>query len=253
MAFLDYPQSASHDGVALRVIRPAGHTRPQTPARLRLRRAVPGGQPQRLETVLLEVHIRRQGARLAHRSVHRARQQSGRDEPEGSSRGDRRRAEGPQDRRRPDPATPRRQARRRDEERDHVRGGRARVLRQKFDSWAAAYADRWIGRMEKDLFPILGSLPVASIGAPLLLDALRRVEQRGAYDTAPDRGAGVHLRHPNRPLRDEPGAAFEGRIEAGAGEAHVGRVGAGRRRCTASRHRHLCRPPGHSPPSTRPT
>lgn len=55
---------------------------------------------------------------------------------------------------------------------------------KKFDSWAAAYADRWIGRMEKDLFPIIGSLPVASIGAPLLLDALRRVEQRGAHDTA---------------------------------------------------------------------
>jgi integrase len=38
--------------------------------------------------------------------------------------------------------------------------------------------------MEKDLFPLLGSLPLADITAPMLLDALRRVEKRGAVDTA---------------------------------------------------------------------
>ena len=54
----------------------------------------------------------------------------------------------------------------------------------KVDSWSEAYSSRWIGRMEKDLFPIIGSLPIANIGAPLLLDALKRVEKRGAYDTA---------------------------------------------------------------------
>lgn len=47
-----------------------------------------------------------------------------------------------------------------------------------------AYSDRWIGRMEKDLFPWLGSLPLADITAPLLLQTLRRVESRGAEDTA---------------------------------------------------------------------
>ena len=38
--------------------------------------------------------------------------------------------------------------------------------------------------MQNDLFPVLGSLPLASVTAPLLLDALRRVEKRGARETA---------------------------------------------------------------------
>jgi integrase len=38
--------------------------------------------------------------------------------------------------------------------------------------------------MEKDLFPLLGSLPLAATTAPVLLDALRRVEKRGARETA---------------------------------------------------------------------
>jgi hypothetical protein len=38
--------------------------------------------------------------------------------------------------------------------------------------------------MDKDLFPLLGSLPVADVSAPMLLDALRRIEKRGAIETA---------------------------------------------------------------------
>ena len=38
--------------------------------------------------------------------------------------------------------------------------------------------------MEKDLFPSLGKKPIASIGAPQLLECLRRIEARGALDTA---------------------------------------------------------------------
>lgn len=38
--------------------------------------------------------------------------------------------------------------------------------------------------MVKDLFPYLGSLPLASIKAPALLDVLKRVEKRGAIETA---------------------------------------------------------------------
>jgi integrase len=38
--------------------------------------------------------------------------------------------------------------------------------------------------MEKDLFPFLGTLPLKSITAPVLLDALRRVERRGAREAA---------------------------------------------------------------------
>jgi integrase len=46
------------------------------------------------------------------------------------------------------------------------------------------YAERWIERMEKDLFPWLGSLPLHDITAPLLLHTLRRIENRGAHETA---------------------------------------------------------------------
>ena len=51
-------------------------------------------------------------------------------------------------------------------------------------SWSPAYSERWIGRMEKDLFPLIGSLPLAAVSAPMLLDTLRRIEKRGAIDTA---------------------------------------------------------------------
>lgn len=54
----------------------------------------------------------------------------------------------------------------------------------KAGAWSPQYAARWIERMEKDLFPVLGALPISAIGAPMLLDALRRVEKRGAIETA---------------------------------------------------------------------
>jgi integrase len=50
--------------------------------------------------------------------------------------------------------------------------------------WSPRYAARWIERMEKDLFPWIGSLPLAEITAPLLLHTLRRIEGRGANETA---------------------------------------------------------------------
>lgn len=50
--------------------------------------------------------------------------------------------------------------------------------------WSQQYGQRWIERMEKDLFPLIGTLPVANVTAPVLLEALRRVERRGAAETA---------------------------------------------------------------------
>ncbi len=50
--------------------------------------------------------------------------------------------------------------------------------------WSPRYAARWIERMEKDLFPYIGKLTLPSITAPVLLDALRKVEKRGANETA---------------------------------------------------------------------
>jgi integrase len=50
--------------------------------------------------------------------------------------------------------------------------------------WSPRYASRWIERMEKDLFPHIGRLTLPTITAPVLLDALRKVEKRGANETA---------------------------------------------------------------------
>jgi integrase len=61
----------------------------------------------------------------------------------------------------------------------------ARELHEtKASGWSLTYAARWLERMEKDLFPHLGGLPLRDITAPMLLDVLRRVERRGAMETA---------------------------------------------------------------------
>jgi integrase len=50
--------------------------------------------------------------------------------------------------------------------------------------WSAQYAARWIERMEKDLFPWIGALELDQVTAPTLLNVLRKVEARGAMETA---------------------------------------------------------------------
>ena len=54
----------------------------------------------------------------------------------------------------------------------------------KSGAWGPRYFERWIERMEKDLFPWISSLPLSQITAPLLLQTLRRIESRGASETA---------------------------------------------------------------------
>ncbi len=56
--------------------------------------------------------------------------------------------------------------------------------KSKGDSWSTAYAAKWLRGLEKDLFPYVGALALATITAPVLLDALRRVEKRGAIESA---------------------------------------------------------------------
>lgn len=51
-------------------------------------------------------------------------------------------------------------------------------------NWAVSHAEKIIRRLECDVFPWLGKRPIAEIGAPDLLKVLRRVEGRGALDTA---------------------------------------------------------------------
>ena len=61
----------------------------------------------------------------------------------------------------------------------------AREWHAKFTpTWAVSHADTTISRMERDLFPWIGKRPISGIKAPELLGALRRVESRGALESA---------------------------------------------------------------------
>ncbi len=51
-------------------------------------------------------------------------------------------------------------------------------------TWAANHGNRILRRFERDIFPWIGGRPVAEITAPELLAALRRIENRGALETA---------------------------------------------------------------------
>lgn len=51
-------------------------------------------------------------------------------------------------------------------------------------SWSAPHADRIIRRLEHDLFPWVGGKPVETITIPELLSVVRRIENRGALETA---------------------------------------------------------------------
>ena len=51
-------------------------------------------------------------------------------------------------------------------------------------NWSTGHADRVISRLKKDVFPWIGSKPIADITAPLVLETLRRIESRGALDSA---------------------------------------------------------------------
>ena len=39
-------------------------------------------------------------------------------------------------------------------------------------------------RLEKDIFPLVGGIPISEVTAPQILQTLRRIEARGAVDTA---------------------------------------------------------------------
>lgn len=49
---------------------------------------------------------------------------------------------------------------------------------------SARYSALLLARLEADIFPPLGSRPITEIDAPELLDAIRKVERRGAIETA---------------------------------------------------------------------
>ncbi len=51
-------------------------------------------------------------------------------------------------------------------------------------TWSPSHGDRIIRRLERDIFPWIGGRPVADVTAPELLAVLRRIEGRGAVETA---------------------------------------------------------------------
>jgi integrase len=61
----------------------------------------------------------------------------------------------------------------------------SREWHAKFSSgWVASHGDRILRRLENDIFPWLGKRPIKEIKAPELLAVLRRIESRGAQETA---------------------------------------------------------------------
>ena len=56
----------------------------------------------------------------------------------------------------------------------------------KLDGWSENHAAQWLRCLDKDVFPWVGSLPLAEVSAPMLLDTLRKVEKRGAVRMAHD-------------------------------------------------------------------
>jgi integrase len=50
--------------------------------------------------------------------------------------------------------------------------------------WTAKHADTIISRLQNNIFPWLGFVEVSAVTAPMLLEVLRRIEERGALETA---------------------------------------------------------------------
>ena len=51
-------------------------------------------------------------------------------------------------------------------------------------AWVPSHGLRIIRRLERDVFPTLGALPIQDINAPKVLAAIRKIEERGAVETA---------------------------------------------------------------------
>jgi len=62
------------------------------------------------------------------------------------------------------------------------------IAREWFDrhspNWKENHSSKVISRLEKDIFPWIGAMPISGITPPILLAAIRRIEARGALETA---------------------------------------------------------------------
>lgn len=52
------------------------------------------------------------------------------------------------------------------------------------DTWTEGHADTIIARLEQNVFPWVGAVPISELEAPEVLTVLRRVQARGALETA---------------------------------------------------------------------
>jgi integrase len=55
---------------------------------------------------------------------------------------------------------------------------------QQMKSWVKGHGERILTRFERDIFPWIGARPIADLTAPELLTTVRRIEKRGAVETA---------------------------------------------------------------------
>ncbi|NBC13878.1 MAG: integrase arm-type DNA-binding domain-containing protein, partial [Gammaproteobacteria bacterium] len=53
-----------------------------------------------------------------------------------------------------------------------------------FANWAESHSDRIMRRLERDVFPWIGRHRASEVSAPQVLQVVRRIEERGALDTA---------------------------------------------------------------------
>jgi integrase len=91
--------------------------------------------------------------------------------------------------------------------------------------WVASHSDKIIRRLERDVFPWIGKRPIADITAPELLTTLRRIEERGAVETAHRalQNCSQIFRYAiatGRAIRD-PGADLRGAIPPSKGKHHA--------------------------------
>jgi len=56
-------------------------------------------------------------------------------------------------------------------------------LENKSEEWSKDYCKTILTRLEKDLFPKIGQMPIKTINPPILLGALREIEKRGVFET----------------------------------------------------------------------
>lgn len=61
----------------------------------------------------------------------------------------------------------------------------------KAEGWSTTHAVRWMKLMERNAFPHIGTLSITGIGAPVVLEVLRKVEARGAAEAARKLSEGI--------------------------------------------------------------